>query len=186
MTTLTRRSLLRGVGLASVATLGAGASWAEVGAPALVAAARARTATTEHYRLLALDAEGQATVDLALPARGHAAAVHPHRARVVAFARRPGTFALVLDCATGRVEAELSAPEGRHFYGHGCYTADAGVLFTTENAYASGEGRIGLWDATTHTRLGEVPSGGLGPHDMALLPDGRTLVVANGGIRTHP
>ncbi|MEM1346133.1 MAG: DUF1513 domain-containing protein, partial [Pseudomonadota bacterium] len=47
-------------------------------------------------------------------------------------------------------------------------------------------GRIGLWDATTHTRLGEVPSGGLGPHDMALLPDGRTLVVANGGIRTHP
>ena len=24
------------------------------------------------------------------------------------------------------------------------------------------------------------------PHDIALLGDGRTLIIANGGIRTHP
>ncbi|MEM1378309.1 MAG: DUF1513 domain-containing protein, partial [Pseudomonadota bacterium] len=33
---------------------------------------------------------------------------------------------------------------------------------------------------------GELPSGGVGPHDMLLMPDRRTLVIANGGIETHP
>ncbi|MEL6690670.1 MAG: DUF1513 domain-containing protein, partial [Pseudomonadota bacterium] len=36
-----------------------------------------------------------------------------------------------------------------------------------------------------NARIGEVSSGGIGPHDIKLLPNGR-LVVANGGIDTHP
>ncbi|MEM9735305.1 MAG: DUF1513 domain-containing protein, partial [Pseudomonadota bacterium] len=49
-----------------------------------------------------------------------------------------------------------------------------------------GEGRIGIWDGQDYRRLGEVPSGGIGPHEMLLMPGGETLAVANGGIRTHP
>lgn len=46
---------------------------------------------------------------------------------------------------------------------------------------------VGLWDARrNYARIGEVTSGGVGPHDIRLLSDGRTLVVANGGIETHP
>ena len=36
------------------------------------------------------------------------------------------------------------------------------------------------------SRIGELASFGVGPHEVVLMPDGATLVVANGGIRTHP
>ena len=46
---------------------------------------------------------------------------------------------------------------------------------------------IGVRDATDgYKQIGEFRAHGIEPHDIALLPDGRTLVVANGGIRTHP
>ncbi len=42
-------------------------------------------------------------------------------------------------------------------------------------------------DATDDYRLvGELPAHGVGPHEVVLMPDGKTLAVANGGIRTHP
>ncbi|MBX9738657.1 MAG: DUF1513 domain-containing protein [Beijerinckiaceae bacterium] len=46
---------------------------------------------------------------------------------------------------------------------------------------------MGVWDAAGgYTRYDEFPSGGIGPHDLRLMPDGDTLVVANGGIATDP
>ena len=46
---------------------------------------------------------------------------------------------------------------------------------------------IGLYDvADNYRRLGEYPSHGIGPHELILMPDGQTLAIANGGIRTHP
>ncbi len=38
--------------------------------------------------------------------------------------------------------------------------------------------------ASGYTRIGEFATHGIGPHDARLMPDGRTLVVANGGIET--
>ena len=108
---------------------------------------------------------------LPLPARGHAAAAHPVRAEAVAFARRPGAYALVLDCLAGAVRLRLDAPEGRAFQGHGAFSPDGAVLFTTEVA-EEGRGVIGLWDASAgYARIGETPSGGDGPHEMLLMPD---------------
>jgi hypothetical protein len=157
--------------------------WAAVGAPDFLAAA---LFPDDSYRLVGLTVDGDIQFSLPLPARGHAAAAHPSRAQAVAFARRPGTFAVVIDCAAGAEMARLKAPEGRHFYGHGVFSADGSQLFTTENDYEAGAGVIGVWDTATYSRKGEFPSGGVGPHDMRLMPDGKTLVVANGGIETHP
>ena len=72
-------------------------TWAEVGSPAFLAAGK----EGEGFVLHGLSAAGQSLFQIALPGRGHAAAAHPTRAEAVAFARRPGTFALVLDCGTG-------------------------------------------------------------------------------------
>ncbi len=176
----TRRSFL--------ATLAAGAAlpatgWAGLGAPVLLAAGRWPDGG---FRIAGMDAGGGITFTTPLPERGHAAAAHPHRPLAVAFARRPGTFALVIDCTTGTVQARLTPPSGHHFYGHGTFSADDTLLFTTENAYELGQGRIGIWDTRDWSRIGAVDSGGTGPHDMALMPDGKSLVVANGGIETHP
>ena len=67
------------------------------------------------------------------------------------------------------------------------FSADGSLLYATENAFDSGEGRIGLYAADDgFRRRGEFASHGIGPHQLCLAPDGQTLLVANGGIRTHP
>ncbi|WP_415184917.1 DUF1513 domain-containing protein [Phaeovulum sp.] len=160
------------------------ATWADAGNPAFLAAAR--DASGEHA-LYGLDGAGGALFRIALPARGHAATAHPTRPEAVAFARRPGTFALVIDCTNGATLARLTPPDGRLFNGHGTYSADGAVLYTSEVVAEGSQGRIGLWDAARgYTRLTEFPSNGIGPHEIRRLPGSDTLVVANGGIQTDP
>ncbi|WP_281995323.1 DUF1513 domain-containing protein [Ruegeria faecimaris] len=175
-----RRQFLAGLAAASLAPT---QGWSTVGAPDFLAAALFPDGT---YRLAGLSSEGGILFSLPLPARGHAAAAHPLRAQAVAFARRPGTFGVVIDCKSGTQTARMDAPKGRHFYGHGVFSRDGTHLFTTENDYEAGEGVIGVWDSEDYTRLGEFSSGGVGPHDMRIMPDGETLIIANGGIETHP
>ncbi len=178
----TRRAFL--AGLATTTAAAAAPGWAAAGSPLWLGAAREAGGG---YALFGIGADLGRTFRVPLPDRGHAAAAHPTRPEAVAFARRPGTFALVIDCATGAVLRRLEAPEGRHFYGHGAFLEGGAILATTENAYASGEGRVGLWDAGAgYARLGEVASGGIGPHEVVRLPGTEVLAVANGGIRTHP
>ena len=58
---------------------------------------------------------------------------------------------------------------------------------TTENDYEAGRGVIGVRDALDgYRQIGELPSHGVGPHEATLMPDGQTLAIANGGVRTHP
>ncbi len=176
-----RRGFLAGLlasGLVPVST------WADVGSPSFLAAARL---PDDRFALCGIDAAGMILFHIPIPARGHAAAAHPVRAEAVAFARRPGTFASIINCASGEETARLASPKGRHFYGHGAFSSDGETLFTTENDYEAGQGRIGVWDATQgYARIAEFASGGIGPHEVRLLPDSDALVVANGGIDTHP
>lgn len=177
----TRRGFLSGLLAASLAPV---PGWADVGAPAFLSAAQMPDAS---HALLGLDRAGAIRFQLPLPDRGHAAAAHPTRPEAVAFARRPGRFALVIDCRDGLRKAALDAPEGRHFYGHGAFSPDGTLLFTTENDFAAARGVIGVWDVTAgYTRIDEFDTGGVGPHEMRLMPDRATLVIANGGIETHP
>ncbi|WP_366942615.1 DUF1513 domain-containing protein [uncultured Tateyamaria sp.] len=51
----------------------------------------------------------------------------------------------------------------------------------------TGHGIVGVWDARNgYKRVGAFASGGIGPHDIKLLPDAEVLAIANGGIETHP
>ncbi|WP_424832688.1 DUF1513 domain-containing protein [Ruegeria sp.] len=176
----TRRHFLAGLAAAALTPT---RGWSAVGAPNFLAAGLFPDGS---YRLAGLGADGTILFALPLPARGHAAAAHPNRALAVGFARRPGTFAVVIDCAAGQVIQQLQAPPGRHFYGHGVFSTDGTRFFTTENDYDAGTGVIGVWETASFARIAEFSSGGIGPHDMRLMPDGATLVVANGGIETHP
>ena len=180
----TRRAFLRGAAGFGTATLLPRIGWAAAGSPHYLAAAGL---PDRSYWLLGLTEAGAETFRLRLPDRGHAAAAHPRRPEAVAFARRPGTFALVIDCAEGREVARLHSPDDRHFYGHGAFTPDGTLLLTTENAISEGTGRLGIWDAADgYKRIGEVWSGGSGPHEVRLMPDGSRFAVANGGIETDP
>lgn len=156
-------------------------TWADVGAPAFLAAGK----RAEDFYLHGLTTTGTSLFQIPLPGRGHAAAAHPTVAEAVAFARRPGTFALVIDCATGQTRHRLTPPDGMQFNGHGAYSLDGSLLMTSEVIADTSEGRIGLWDTARYTRLTDWPSHGIGPHEIKRLTDGR-LAVANGGIQTDP
>ncbi|WP_316365277.1 DUF1513 domain-containing protein [Candidatus Thiodiazotropha sp. CDECU1] len=124
---------------------------------------------------------------LGLPGRGHAMALSPDRRQAVAVARRPGQYLLVIELNTGRLRYRLESRTERHFYGHGLFSPDGRWFYTTENDFANGKGVIGVRDVQQgYRQVDEYPSYGIGPHELGMLSDGVTLVVANGGIRTHP
>lgn len=176
-----RRGFLAGL---MASTLTPQASWAAAGSPAFLSAGKDASGA---FLLAGLSRTGEILFRHPLPGRGHAAAAHPSRPEAVAFARRPGRFADVIDCRTGGALARLEPPAGRHFYGHGVFSPDGSRLFTTENDYENARGMIGVWNAADgYCRIASFSSGGLGPHDMLLRRDAPGLAVANGGIETHP
>lgn len=132
-------------------------------------------------------AAGEGSAGPALPGRGHGICPRPGTREAIVFARRPGTFAAAFEPESGLVRHRFDTPPGRHFYGHGVFEPSGRYLFATENDVGRGQGVLGVYDAADgYRRLGELPSSGVGPHDVALMPDGRTLAVANGGILTRP
>ena len=173
----------------------AGAAWAASLAPgAAFALSRADAvyasgfmAPDGSYGIATVTEEGEIVERVALPARAHGMAFSAATGKSVAFARRPGTYAMIFD-PMGRSEPVIiTAVDGRHFFGHGCFSADGRMLYATENDFAGNRGMIGVYDATDgFARIGEFPSYGIGPHDMTLSADGKLLVIANGGIETHP
>lgn len=175
----TRRGFLAGLLAVSAPVTG----WAAAGSPDFLAAAQDPDGTQALY---GFRADGTLAFRIPLPARGHAGAAHPSDPVAVFFARRPGTFALALDCRDGSVTARLTPPEGRQFNGHGLFFDGGTRLATSEQVAETSEGVIGFWDTSDWTRLGEAPSGGIGPHEVRLMPDGGHIVVANGGIATDP
>lgn len=140
-----------------------------------------------HFGLALLSKTGDIIHKHDLPARGHGLASNAHSEWAIIFARRPGNFALAFTPNHHKDPVLFTTPFDRHFYGHGVFASDGKLLFASENDFESGDGKIGIYDATNRFgRVGEFSSGGIGPHEIILMPDQTTLCVANGGIKTHP
>jgi len=182
--TLNRRSFLLGI---SCLGLTSPLLWARANSQAPVRFYSARADHRGRYYLTALDASGRLLLDVPLPGRGHGLAVHPLRKEVAVFARRPGRFLMVIDIDSGRVVHQVESAVDRHFFGHGVFSRDGRWLYTTENDLGNDRGVIGVRDTEDGYRLvAELPSHGIGPHELKLTRNGRMLVVANGGILTRP
>lgn len=118
--------------------------------------------------------------------RGHGLAVNPAvRGQVVMFGRRPAQVGIVGDLHLGSVVGRFECPGGRHLTGHGCFSLDGASLFVAEADLVTGEGSIAVLDADTLEREREFSSHGVGPHELALTPEGAALVIANGGLVTE-
>ncbi|MGC2857031.1 DUF1513 domain-containing protein [Novispirillum sp. DQ9] len=186
MTIVSRRAFLAagaaGLVLGAVRLRPAAAS---VGGPVFLSA---RSDLEGGHGVAAFRLDGSVRFEQPLPQRAHGAALRPGGAEVAVFARRPGAYLAVFDARDGTPRHRVAAAPGRLFYGHGVYSADGRLLYATESAYDDADpGVIGIYDAAAgYARLGDIGAGGVGPHDIRLMPDGETLVVAVGGIRTHP
>lgn len=183
--TIDRRSLLAGGGAAFAAGLATRPAAALAASEALILAPARRPDGS--FAVLIYAESGPLIREISLPARGHDVVVHLKTGRAVIFARRPGSFAVAFDIRAQTVPRIFFAPEDRHFYGHGAFSPDGQLLYATENDFEAGRGTIGIYDATGHyRRIGEFATRGVGPHEVVLMPDGKSLAIANGGIETHP
>lgn len=182
-----RRQVLLGIG---VAGLGAAV------APWLLRGEQASTATPlffsafdddqGQHNLAVMDANARLIFKQPVPERAHSVSLSPDGQQVIFFARRPGRMAWQIDLQDLRLVRTLHADAGRHFYGHGCFSCDGRRLYTSENDYENARGVITERELATGNILAEFDSGGIGPHDLRLAADGSTLIVANGGLHTHP
>jgi hypothetical protein len=120
--------------------------------------------------------------------RGHDSCYHRQRNEILFFSRRPGREMYIVDASSGDLKQLISSEPGYHYYGHGCLSADGSRLYTSENHFGNeGAGSIGVYDCNNDFRcLGHLDCEGIGPHELALMPDGKTLVIAIGGIKTLP
>jgi hypothetical protein len=137
----------------------------------------------------AFDLQGQLINKVALPARAHQ--VIPMKSKpghALVFARRPGNYVLEIDFTRGEVVNHISVSDGQRFYGHGALIKNDSLLLTTENDYKNGKGLIVLRDIKTQQIIEQYDSGGIGPHQLAIMPNSneQQIVIANGGIQTHP
>ncbi|MCB8823247.1 DUF1513 domain-containing protein [Microvirga rosea] len=184
MTVIDRRSFLGALGAAVAGSFYPRRAYAAGERPLFVSACFAGE-NAASVAVFSLD--GEMLFNTRLPDRGHDIALRPASSDLVVFARRPGNWAAIVDRMSGEVRQVVTSPEGRHFYGHGVFSADGALLYATENHVAAGDGVLGIYDARNgYRRVGEMPSFGVGPHDLAYLPGNRHIVVANGGIRTNP
>lgn len=182
---LDRRDFLKAAGVTFMASLAPAAFAETLAAEAVFATAYQRRDGAFGAAILSEAGKILHTVDL--PDRGHDITFDPVSGRSVVFARQPGTFFTAFD-RTGRTPpVTIASITGRHFFGHGVFSPDGALLYTTENDFDNAAGMIGVYDARgDFARIGEFPTHGVGPHDLLLLGDGRTIAVANGGIETHP
>ena len=150
------------------------------------------------FGVVGIDADRQIVWQTTMPERVHDIVVQPlsipqnktshyNESRdVVVMGRRPSEKFWVLDTATGQVKLAITASAHRHFYGHACYSLDGSKLYVTENDTLTLDGKIGIYDAhSDYKKVAEFDSHGIGPHELIMHPDGDTLVIANGGIKTE-
>ena len=171
-----RRSLLLG----TIAAVGFNPL---LGSPSL-SAAEARSDATfvsaakrgkSTFSVLLMSKDGGIVREIPLSARGHDVALHGPSGNAVVFARRPGTFAVAFNTLRASEPQIFTAEQTRHFYGHGAFSTDGRLLYASENDIPGARGVIGIYDvAAGYKKIGEQPSFGLGPHEIILLPDGKT------------
>jgi hypothetical protein len=183
--TIDRRDFVKAAGLTFLAALQPRALMALERADAVYASGI--RAANGSFAVATVTERGEIVDQVALPDRAHGMAFCASTGKTVAFARRPGTYAMIFDRWNRNEPIVITSIEGRHFYGHGTFSPDGRVLYASENDFDDNRGIIGLYDATNRfARIGEFETYGVGPHDMTVSDDGRMLVVANGGIETHP
>jgi hypothetical protein len=141
----------------------------------------------EYYSIGWVEPKKEVSKQVLTGFRGHGLCQNPVKhEQVIMFSRRPGMQGIRINTLTGKQDAIFNSAIDRNMQGHGCYSADGKLLFCVESETSTGAGKITIRDGDTLMQIGEFDSHGIGPHEMALMPDKTTLVIANGGLLTHP
>ncbi len=119
---------------------------------------------------------------LSLAFLAHGITFDPNDRFRAAIFEKKGPHGCIVDLRSMTVTSALTTPASRQFYGHGAFSRDGKLLYATESRLDRGfEGALVVRDAGTLQELGTLPTYGSAPHDCAIIDDGATMVIANGG-----
>ncbi|SEB56336.1 hypothetical protein SAMN05216178_1230 [Pseudomonas saponiphila] len=183
---LRRQALALGSLLLSAVTLGGWTLFKQKDKQPLLLSAR-DDGDGKHYAV-GYQLDGKQVFATQVGQRCHDIINHPQLPIALFVARRPGTESYLIDLRDGTLLQTLSSQPDRHFYGHAVIHKDGQWLYATENDTRDpGRGLLGVYrfEGERLVHSGELSTHGIGPHQVSWMPDGETLVVANGGIRTE-
>lgn len=183
---LRRQALALGSLLLSAVTLGGWSLFRHKDSGPLLLSAR-DDADGKHYAV-GYRLDGKQVFATEVAQRCHDIINHPELPLAVFIARRPGTQSYLIDLRSGQLLQTIESQPDRHFYGHAVIHKDGEWLYATENDTRDpGRGVLGVYRFVDQRleHAGEIPTHGIGPHQVSWMPDGETLIVANGGIRTE-
>lgn len=183
---LRRQALALGSLLLSAVTLGGWTLFKQKDKQPLLLSAR-DDGDGKHYAV-GYQLDGKQVFATQVGQRCHDIINHPQLPIALFVARRPGTESYLIDLRDGTLLQTLSSQPDRHFYGHAVIHKDGQWLYATENDTRDpGRGLLGVYrfEGERLVHSDELSTHGIGPHQVSWMPDGETLVVANGGIRTE-
>ncbi|ARS50105.1 lipoprotein [Ectopseudomonas mendocina] len=184
-----RRAFLGlGAAAASLAAAGAFGGWTLFGPSGQPLLLSARDDGEGRHYAVGYRLSGERAFATQVNERCHDVVPHPSLPLALFVGRRPSTESYLIDTRDGRLLQTLHSAADRHFNGHAVFHHGGAWLYATENdTREPGRGVLGVYrlDGQQLTRDGEHATHGVGPHQLLWMPDGETLVVANGGIRTE-
>ena len=179
---------LAGAGLTAAAASGALGGWTLLGHGPQPLLLSARDDDDGRHYAVGYRLDGEQAFATRVAERCHDVVAHPSLPLALFVGRRPSRESYLIDTRDGRLLQALTTPANRHFYGHAVFHKGGEWLYATENdTDEPGRGVLGVYrlQGTQLRRVGEHASHGIGPHQLLWMPDGESLVVANGGIRTE-
>jgi len=146
---------------------------------------------SKHYSLGWVDNINEpaqaASYNISSKFRGHGICQNPVLPeQVIMMSRRPGLQGLVFNLDKKAMINTFNCRAGQHFQGHSCFSKDGNFLYSTESDSKTGEGIISVRETKTFQQVSQFESYGIGPHQIELMPDRDTLVIANGGLLNLP
>lgn len=137
------------------------------------------------YYLSFFNGLGQEQTSHPLPSRAHQVLADPVRGWFFTLARRPGEFIDIYDYQNQRPVTRLAVQAGYYLQGHALLSPDGRYLYTSETHLENDQGYLVVRDLNENFKVvNKLPTYGIEPHEFLWMPDGKTLVVANGGIKT--
>lgn len=106
----------------------------------------------------------------------------PEAGELVLGVEKSGPMMTLVDFGKGQVVGDVRAPPNRFYYGHVCPTADGRGLYSTQIDHVTGQGYLVLYDTRTFAVAKEWNLSPGGNHDIAWMPDGRTLAITTSGV----
>ncbi|HTN33355.1 MAG TPA: DUF1513 domain-containing protein [Marinobacter sp.] len=139
------------------------------------------------FAINAIDLQGRQLWQAPVESRCHSGCTRPSSNELLFVERRPGWSFYVFNIHTGERLHHIKAEGGEHFVGHGIFSPGGDYLYVPASRYEQGEGIVAVYDSQqNYKRVKTLELKGIGPHQLVMHPDGQTLIVALGGILTHP